>query len=303
MSAPLGCPRCGYQNTPGYQFCVNCGAPLAAPGPSAPYLPPSAGPYVVPPGYTPYGAPVDYDRTKRIDRTKTGILLLLIGSLVSWVPDVGFVGIVILLIGAIFVILGRKAFGPTHTRNVLISVILFIVGLAVVLGVAVVAALSNIGSIVGPGGTVSPTPPFLAAAANAGLLAAIVAAAVLGIAEVLFTYALQAQPGRILLWAAYGANLALAIALYLILRPIFGAVVTLSDYEAAVAAQGTYALLAVVPSLCFAGADYLVWSRINRGEIPAAAPAGPGLPPAPPSPPPMPPQAPPSGPAPPMNPR
>ncbi len=303
MSAPLGCPRCGYQNAPGYQFCVNCGAPLAAPGAPAPYAPPAAGPYAAPPGYAPYGAPADYDRTKRIDRTKTGILLLLIGSLLSWVPFISIVADLLLLLGAIFVILGRKAFGATHARNVVLSIVLFLVGLLVVAGVAVVAALSSIGSIVGPGGAVNITPAFLAATANASLLGAILSAIILGIAEVLFTYALQAQTGRLLLWAAYGANIALAIALYLILSPLYAAVVTTAQYDSAAAAQETYAILTVIPALIFAAADYLAWSRISRGEIPAPAAAPAGLPPVPPSPPPMPPQAPPSGPAPPMNPR
>lgn len=302
MSSPLGCPRCGYQNAPGYQFCVNCGAPLtAAPGATAPPTVPAAGPYAVPPGYVPYGAPVDYDRTKRIDRTKTGILLLLIGSLLSWVPVIGLVADLLLLIGAIFVILGRKAFGATHSRNVVLSIVLFIVGLLVVAGVAVIAALSNIGSIVGPGGSVNLTPAFLASTANAGLIGAIVSAIIVGIAEVLFTYALQAQTGRLLLWAAYGANIALAVVLYLLVSPQYAAVVTQDQYLAAAASQQTYALLSVIPALIFAAADYLAWSRISRGEIPT--PASAGLPPAPPINPPMPPQAPPSGPAPPMNPR
>ncbi len=295
MSSPLGCPRCGFQNTAGYQFCVNCGAPLApAPGGPAPSVRGPVAPYAAPPGYAPYGAPVDYDRAKRIDRTKMGVLLLLIGSLISWIPVISIIGEILIFVGAIFVILGRKAFGPTHTRNVLISIILFIIGIVVVVGFALAAALANIGSVVGPGGQVNLTPGFLASTANAGLLAAIVSAIVLGIAEVLFTYALQAQPGRILLWAAYGANIALAVAFYLILSPLFTAVATMADFDAASATQQTYALLTVVPALLFAGADYLAWSRINRGEIPATLPTPVGSPPM---------MPPPIGPAPPMNPK
>jgi zinc ribbon protein len=273
MSSPLGCPRCGFQNTAGYQFCVNCGAPLGpASGTPASSAPPLAGAYAAGPGYAPYGAPVDYDRGKRIERTKTGVLLLLLGSLLSWVPVIGFLGILLILAGAILVILGRKAFGPTHTRNVVLSIVLFAVGLAVIAGVAIVVALSNIGSVIGPGGSVTLTPAFLASSANAGLLGSILGAFILGIAEVLFTYALQAQTGRILLWAAYAANIALAFVLYVILSPLFSAVVTQAQYNAAASTQGTYALLTVIPALLFTGADYLAWSRIKRGEIPAPTP-------------------------------
>lgn len=254
---------------------------------------------------------MDYERTKRIDRTKTGVLLLLIGTLLSWIPGIGFVGDVLILVGAILVILGRKAFGAAHARNVVISIVLFVVGVIVVIGVAVAATLANLGSILPPGSTTpTVTPAFLASVASAGLLGGIVSAIVIGIAEVLFTYALQAQTGKVFLWAAYGANIALAIALYLILSPLYNAVLTDADYNAVLAAQTTYGLLNVLPAALFAVADYLAWSRISKREIPAPSPLTPmGMPPivppqAPPRAPPMPPQAPPpSGPAPPINPQ
>jgi MFS family permease len=292
LAAPLSCTRCGFQNQPGYQFCSNCGAPLGAAAAAAP----PAYPYSVPPGYTPYGPSVDYERNRQVDRTKTGALLLLIGTLLSWIPLIQFVGYLLIFIGVILVILGRKAFGPAHSRNVVVSIVLFIVGILVVIGVAVFAALSNLSGVIGPGGTVNVTPAFLASVANAGLLAGIVAAFILGIAELLFTYGLQAQTGRILLWAAYGANIALSVTLYLALSPLFNGVITAADYDSALLTQETYALLNVIPAMLFAGADYLAWSRINRREIPAPVLGPVGAPP-------MPPQTPPSGPAPPTGPR
>lgn len=263
-----------------------------------------------PPAYVPYPTAVDYERTKRIDRTKTGVLLLLIGSLLTAVPLIGAIGDLLIFIGAILVILGRQAFGRAHARNVIVSIILFAIGILVVIVVTLILILPSVGTIVGPGGTVTLTPAFQASTMVAGLLAGIVSAIIIGIAEVLFTYALQAQNGKILLWAAYGANIALAIALYVILTPLYNAVVTTADLNAATTTQQTYTLLAAIPALLFAGADYLAWSRISRREIPAPGPAltPVGMPPvtppqAPPGNPPMPPQAPPpGGPAPPMNP-
>ncbi len=261
---------------------------MAPAGATAPYGTP-------PPAYVPYPTAVDYERTKRVDRTKTGVLLLLIGSLLTAVPVISAVGLLLIFVGVILVILGRKAFGPAHSRNILVSIILFVVGILVVIVVAVVGALASIGSVIGPGGTVNITPAFLAATASSALLGGIASAIIIGFAEVLFTYALQAQNGRILLWAAYGANIALAIALYLILSPLYLAVVTQADFNAVSSMQTTYSLLSAIPALLFAGADYLAWSRINRREIPAPSPT---LTPMG-----MPPQAPPpSGPAPPMNP-
>lgn len=300
MSSPLGCPRCGFQNTAGYQFCVNCGAPLTAvPGAAAPYLAPSSAPYAGPRGYAQYPGSVDYERTKRIDRTKTGVLLLLIGSLLSWIPVIAVFGYLLIFVGVILEILGRKAFGPAHSRNVVLSLVLIIVGVLVLLGSAIFAAMANISGVIGPGGTVNVSPQFLASVASGELLGSIIVAVIIGLAEVLFTYALQAQRGRLLLWAGFGVSIALTVALYLILNPLYGAVATTADFDSVARTQEVYSLLNVIPALIFAATAYLAWSRINRKEVPAAAPVAVGMP----LPPAMPPQAPPSGPAPPMNPR
>ena len=299
MSAPLACPRCGFQNQPGFQFCTNCGAPLGpAPSAAAPSAP--AGPVAY--GYP--APPAGFDWTRQVDRTKTGIFLLFVGSLLSWAPfGVSILGELLLFIGAILVIFGRKPFGTAHARNVLASIILFIVGIFIVIVVAVVALLPTVPSIVSSGGVL--TPQAKAAAQNAGLVGAIASAIVIGVAEVLFTYALQKQAGRILLWAAYAANLAVAVALYVLLSPIYNVVASEADFAAALDAQVSYSLLAVVPALVFAAADYLAWSRIRNREIPTppTAPSAPWTPPFAASPP-TPPQAPPpSGPAPPINPQ
>lgn len=303
MSASLGCPRCGFQNPAGYQYCTNCGAPLggASPGFSVPAAAPT-------PAYGYSMPPVNYDWPRQVERTKTGVLLLLLGSLLSWLPyGIGVIGAILLLVGAILVILGRKAFGASHSRNVIISIVLFCIGILVVIVVAIAALIPSFQAIINAGGVL--TPATRAAAQSAGLAAAIASAVILGIAEVLFTYALQAQQGRVLLWMAYGANLAIAVALFLVLAPSYNAVTTQAEFDRAYSQQILYSLLAVLPALIFAGADYLAYARISRKEIPPA--------PTPPAPPPYvppatftaaapstpPPTGPPRGPVPPLNPK
>src|SRR2546426_8764193 len=91
----------------------------------------------------------DAERRKQIDRTKTGLLLLLIGGLISWIPFIGVLGGVLLLIRAILVIIGRKAFGSTHARNVLLAIVLFFVGVIIgviaraLFGLAVFSSLAS----------------------------------------------------------------------------------------------------------------------------------------------------------------
>ena len=306
MSSPLACTRCGYQNQPGYQFCSNCGAPLvAAPGAA---VPPPVQPYAQPPAYGYYPPSVDYDRTRQIDRTKTGLLLLLIGSLIGWIPyGISLIGGILALVGAILVILGRKAFGTKHSRNVVIAVVLYVVGFIGLFVVAIAFAVALIGSII-PG--TMPTVATLEGAVNTLLIGGIVVSFITGLAQVLFTYEIQNQAGRILLFAGMGASIALQIAIFFLISPLIAVAIgnalaggtynsgPIADLQNRVTA---YSLLGAIANLLWAGAYYLVWSRISRGEIPGR-PATPMYPMPPTYPPPTPP-TPPSGPAPPINPQ
>ena len=261
-------------------FCANCGSALSAGAGGA-----SAAGAPMYPGAMP-GLPSawDADRRKQIDRTKTGLLLLLIGGLISWIPLIGIVGAVLLLIGAILVILGRKAFGSTHARNVVLAIVLFFVGIiiGIIAGVLFAAAVFSAVASQNPAAVANA----LASAFNTLLVGAIIAAAVSGIASVLFTYALQKQIGKMLLWAGYAANLLISIAVFAIIGPLISNAVAQATsggtYNPApiVALQGQLSALgylSVVPALLFAAATYLAWSRVSHGEIPAPT-TPPGMP-------------------------
>jgi len=254
-------------------------------------------------GYPGLPSPYEAERRKQIDRTKTGLLLLLVGGLLSWIPIIQFIGALLSFIGAILVILGRKAFGAMHARNVVLAIVLVFVGITGFIVLGITFALS----VFSAGQTPQEIARALGSALNNLLIGAIVVGAITGLASVLFTYALQQQTGKILLWAGYGANLAVQIAVFAILSPLITAAVNdaITGGTAdparflALQAQATsLGLLGAIPALLFAAANYLAWSRVNRGEIPPpitppGMPAGPGAwPPAPPT-----------GPAPPINPQ
>ena len=255
-------------------FCSNCGSALAA---GAGGMPPAPVPvYMGTPGLA---SPMEAERRTQIGRTKTGLLLLLIGTLIRWIPYflAGLLGGLLLLIGAILVILGRKAFGSTHARNVMIALALFIVGIIGAVALGVLFAISLIGSIGGQDPRTIATA--FGNALNSLLLGLVILTAIAGIASVLFTYDLQKQPGKILLWAAYVANLAITIAVWAIISPaiqkaINDAVATgtynPAPLQALQSQQNSLALLSVIPSVLFAAATYLAWARVNRGEIPPA---------------------------------
>jgi len=260
-------------------FCVNCGSALSAGAGGAP----AAATPMYPPAMPGLPSAWDAERRKQIDRTKTGLLLLLIGGLISWIPLIGIVGGLLLLIGAIFVIIGRKAFGSTHARNVVIAIVLFFVGIVIGIIAGVLFAAAVFSAIA------SQNPAALGAALgsafNTLLVGAIIAAVVSGIASVLFTYALQKQTGKMLLWAGYAANLAISIAVFAIIGPLIANAVNQATsggtYNPApiVALQGQLSALgylSVIPALLFA-ATYLAWSRVSHGEIPPPT-TPPGMP-------------------------
>ncbi len=319
MAAPIVCSRCGFANQPGWTFCTNCGTPLTSagtPGPAvAPSVPPPVPPFYGPPpygppavpypmvaGYPPYGygaPPWEAERQKQIGRTKTGVLLLLVGSLISWIPIIGgFVGGLLTLIGAILVILGRKAFGPTHRRNVAISIVLFLVGIGIIVVGAIIAIFEGVGV------SATSSEAELAAALTTAftniLIITAVGAFVYGLTGVFFTYALQKKEGRILLWAAYGATVGIQIAIVILTLPAIPGIAASVAHEiattgrvdssaisnAVTGATAGLSLLSVIPAMLYAAANYLAYARINKGEIPPPATPPPtptfGSPPAPP---------------------
>jgi len=327
------CQECGAANEAIARYCAKCGSELRAgvppasppaPAPYAPYPPPVAPPgTAVPPVYSPYTYPPVYgpaypyagpyigypnyaemERVKQVDRTKTGLLLLAVGFLIGWVPVIGAVGALLSLIGAILVILGRKAFGDRHSNFVLVSVILYIAAL-VLTGVFVAWFFVVTFQAFSQG---SPRP-FLSAFWP--FLGGVIAASALGaVAEVLFVHELEKPIGRYLLYAAFVASIAVPLATVLILLPAFTAVLdgiangTIGNpgdprLEVLQTIGSTLALLSVIPSVLFGVAYFLAWQRINRREIPAAAPGGPAPPsPSPYAPPAAPPPSPPAGPPP-----
>jgi hypothetical protein len=253
------------------------GATAEAPGSPPPAYPPMY-PGAVPGTLSPW----DVGRHTQIDRTRTGILILLIGALISAIPYVGGFGLIFTLIGAILVILGRKAFGEAHRRNVLLSIVVFCLGVGIfIVGTFVTVAMAA-------SSLRSSMPEAQLAAVVLTLLTNIlivlaVGLLIVGLASVFFTYSLQKREGKLILFGAYGSTVAIRLTILLVALPLLPplaaqiahAIVTSGTVDptgisnsASNATQGLE-LLNVIPSLMYAAANYLVWSRIKRGEIPA----------------------------------
>jgi uncharacterized membrane protein len=236
-------------------------APQQAPGGVPAY--PGPAPAAPPTWYPQYQLPYyEVEKRRAIDRTKTGLLLLVIGFLIGWIPFVSIIGFILELIGALFVILGRKAFGREHSRNVLWSIVIFIVGLVagvVAIFIAIFSAITtNLRSF---NQTSNPTFQPSLFDPTSFFIGTFIGTIILQISYVLLTFAIQKRNGRILLLAGYAATIDASLVNFFILRSN----ILLS------------ALTSLAPALLYGYAYYLARKRIELGEIPG--PSAPQPPP------------------------
>jgi hypothetical protein len=238
---------------------LTCGTPLVA---GAPPITPPVFSLPQPPPY-PYGSAAGYwehHLAGKIDNTKTGLLLLIIGLALSWIPIIGAIGGLVALIGALLVILGREAFGREHARNTILALVVFFVGIGVIVAGAFALFFAAFSYRAGPSGIVQPTFAWL------GVIT-IIGGGVTGISEVLLTYALQQSSGRILLWTAYATSIAISIVNFLFIVPFFNG--TGAVFPVVFPAIFLTSLLGIIPALLYAAAYYLARQRIVRREIPS----------------------------------
>lgn len=193
----------------------------------------------------------------------------------------GIIGGIIVLIGAILVIIGRKAFGPAHARNTILSIVIFVVGIAVAIAGSIAFALTVASTIIAnsSGGTVNTTAlgQALSSSFTTLLVLAAIGAAISGIAVVLFTYAIQKNLGRVILWTAYAASIVISIVTFIIVSPLLANVVSqsfsgttfdLTPFNNLQSQVRVLNLLAFIPAIIYGTAIYLAWSRVKSGEIP-----------------------------------
>jgi hypothetical protein len=250
----LTCTKCGASNGPLARYCMTCGTQLptvSAPTPTQPsigYTPLPAQPYY---SYQ-YQYPSNYwevARTSKINNSLTGLLLLIIGVLIAWMPFAGFLGGIAGFIGGILVYVGREPFGPDHVRNTTLALIFFIVGIAVtIFGFFYALAYGSFSS---------PVTLFS--------IVFVLGGAIFGLSEVLITYSLQKSAGHTLLWTAYGISIAIGLVNILLLPFSSGGFWTIFFGTGVFLFTG---FLAAIPAALYGVAFYLGRERIVRHEIP-----------------------------------
>src|SRR5256712_8890090 len=103
-------------------FCVNCGSALSAGAGGAP----AAGAPMYPPAMPGLPSAWEADRRNQIGRTKTGLLLLLIGGPISLISPPRVFGAFLPFLAVLPLLLRRPAIGSPHAPNLLLALALYI---------------------------------------------------------------------------------------------------------------------------------------------------------------------------------
>jgi hypothetical protein len=153
------------------------------------------------------------------DRTVTGLLLLVIGIALSWIPYISFIGFILALIGIILVILGRRAYGPEHHRYVVVGGVLFVIAILATVGLTIGLVVALIGQVTVTGSSVSLASGALQSDFEAFFIGAAVVGILGGLSRVILVYGLSDRTTRILLWAGFAVSVALSLIVLLVLYP------------------------------------------------------------------------------------
>lgn len=264
------CATCGTINVASALNCVNCG--LTLPGKATTIGSSSENVWGPPSDIAKFGEEV---WRREVDRTKNGFILLAIGVGLAWLPGVDLVGLILICVGAILVILGRKSFGIKHARMVVGAIIVFFISLGLEIGAIVaftIGILNSTSFISGAGQNLTSSQVISSLqTATTELLVLTVAASILGsISYILLSVALQETRGKIILAASFVATVGIGVFMLLFLLPTFIQVVSTavqanntSSVSSLSSKLSEYTLLNGIPDVLMTIAFYLAYKRVE----------------------------------------
>jgi len=209
--------------------------------------------------------PLPYSVAKDRERTVTGLLLLVIGFVLGWIPYVSIIGELIALIGLILVILGRRAYGPQHHRYVVLGGVLFLLTILATVGLVIGFAAALLGQVSTTGSSVSINATGLQNDLYALFVGAAIIGVIGGLAQVVLVYALSDRTTRLLLWLGFATSTAISLIVVVILVPqvisavnqaTSGATFDSGPITSLEATSNLLSVARVVPAVLFAWAYY-----------------------------------------------
>lgn len=213
------------------------------------------------------------------DRTLTGLMLMIVGFGLVWIPEVGAIGSLLLLIGVVIVWMGRRAFGEAHalyaTAGAVLVILALLVGivLAIWFVAAVVSAATSGASLPALGSVLHSDLEVLFVAGWAGGLLGL-------LGYVLLPYSIADRSARLLLWGAFGLSIVISAVDYSLLWPQIstaisqatsGSTINVGPVQALDTRSALYGAAQIVPDLLFLWAYYRVRSIARVRFVPAGA--------------------------------
>ncbi|MGD0250564.1 MAG: zinc ribbon domain-containing protein [Thermoplasmata archaeon] len=287
MAPEVFCPSCGLVSAPDARFCSGCGRSLGAAPPGFPNVgggTTDAIPYGYPPAFPPPVGPTRIDQAR--DRTRLGLLFLIIGLALGWIPYIGALGGILSIIGLILVFMGREGFGPAHRWFVVLGAALFVIAFLITIIGSVVIVFSIVGEFAD---TTLSNAQIGSAVQNAVLgifVLALVAAILSGLAHVFVVFDLGDDRNRIVLWVGFVASITISVAIFAIVYPQLSNAISQATSGSTLNStpitnleneSTLLGLLQGIPALLFLVAYYRAWLDTGRSTVEPRV--GSGLPP------------------------
>jgi hypothetical protein len=195
-----------------------------------------------------------------MEQTSTGLTLMVIGLFLEWIPYVDFIGLILMIIGTIYMILGRHGFGDKHAQSVGIAVAIYII-MGVVVGVTVISFVFTI--IANHSNTAAISGIF-----NNYIVALLVEGAILSTSYVILIYSISESEGRMFLIIAFVAQIVISGLMFIVTKNAVNSLLSNSNNfvsgEAGVlSGLDKYTLFSAIPLLLYAYAYYLARERVD----------------------------------------
>lgn len=207
---------------------------------------------------------VDFE-PRSMEKTMTGLTLMTIGLFLEWIPDIDYVGVLLMIIGTIYMIMGRHGFGDKHSRYVKIAVAIYII-MSIIIFISILtfvfSTLLSI-SMTTNGGANIPVTSF-----NEFILVIMAMGAILSLSYLILIWAISGSFGRKILMIGYAAQIIISGVILGIMTPeIDSSLNDLNNFtsrEASLLSEiGRYSFLGAIPLLIYAYAYFLARQRVK----------------------------------------
>lgn len=207
---------------------------------------------------------VDFEQ-ENMEKTMTGLTLMTIGLFLEWIPDIDYLGILLMIIGTIYMIMGRHGFGAKHSRYVGIAVAVYIIMFIIIVATVLAFVFSILSSYNNSTSSITNTLPALF---NEYLLVLIAMGAILSLSYVILIWYISGSDGRKILIVAYAAQIIISGVIFSVMTPqIDSALNNLNNFTAREASLlsgiQSYSILSAIPLLIYAYAYYLTRQRVK----------------------------------------